>query len=137
MPDIPPTCVEAEISKPTGEVERVFTYGSHLLADQYDHYDRSLRNTVAWCLAHRPRDRPTMRELDRVLRAAMRMEYALDADETARRTIGDLLCSPPPPRPHVAEAGSSTEEQAGLPPSQFAGLSLFDTRGEGAGGAGG
>lgn len=97
VPDIPPTCVRATIAKPTGVVEEVFTYGSHLLGPgRYDHYDPALRATVAWCMAHRPGDRPTMVELEGVIQAAIARGSPTDNDED-RSSVRWLLTNPPPP----------------------------------------
>lgn len=61
QPQVPPECLRVQIIKPGGVTDTIYTYGSELLdEDLYGHYDLPLRSTVAWCLAHRPEDRPKM-----------------------------------------------------------------------------
>lgn len=98
MPDIPPTCLPVAITKPDGRNDQVFTYGSHFLWADYDHYDPLLRSTLARCMAHRPVDRPSMLELEALLEVALRSgTFPSDADAD-RIAVGELLGSPPPPR---------------------------------------
>lgn len=97
-PDIPPDCVQVAITKPTIPpiTHQVFTYGSHLLLnDEFSYYDTSLRATVAWCMAHRPRDRPTMLEIQDIFRRALVQVYQGDDDDD-RSSIRELLETPPP-----------------------------------------
>lgn len=97
-PDIPPECVQVVITKPTIPpiTHQVFTYGSHLLLnDEFSYYDTSLRATVAWCMAHRPRDRPTMLEIQDIFRRALVQVYQGDDDDD-RSSIRELLETPPP-----------------------------------------
>lgn len=99
LPDIPPACLPVAITKPDGRTDQVFTYGSHFLWDEYDHYDPVLRSTLAWCMAHRPADRPTMLELEGLFQTALATAVFPGDDDEDRITIGELLGSPPPPRP--------------------------------------
>lgn len=77
----------------------MFTYGGHLLEESFNHYDATLLSTVAWCMAHRPRERPTMLELEAILKDAIAREYPEEDDDDTRLTIRELLDSPSPPIP--------------------------------------
>lgn len=98
QPDIPPECIQISITKPTQpqQTDQVFTYGSHLILDpSYDHLDPSLRATVAWCMAHRPVDRPDMLVLEAIIRNALKTNFP-DDDNDNRDAISVLLNSPAP-----------------------------------------
>lgn len=64
----------------------------------FTHIDQSLRETVAWCMAHRPADRPEMLELEGIFRTAMQRNFPNEHEAEHRETISGLLNSPPPPR---------------------------------------
>lgn len=104
---MPPQCILSTIQKPGGVVDQIFTYGAHLVLNEYDQYDMSLRSTVAWCLAHRPGERPTMLQLQAILNDAVRKQYPGEDNDGGRSTVADLLGSPPPPRPTVAAANAA------------------------------
>lgn len=68
-------------------------YGGFVLNEAFDHYDKDLRMTIAWIMAHCPGKRPKMLELQEILMKAVRKNY----DEDDRTSIAELLESPPPP----------------------------------------
>lgn len=118
LPDIPPDCVQADIVRPDGVTEKIFTYGSRLLNDEkYGHYDRDIRNTIAWCMAHRPRDRPTMIELSAIFNDALKRtagEFTSPL-ESFRTSIPQLLDSPPPQRPSAGPGEPTVLDNPGVP----------------------
>ncbi|KAG6364156.1 hypothetical protein INS49_005754 [Diaporthe citri] len=73
----------------------IFKYGGYVLNEAFDHYDKGLRMTIAWIMAHSPGKRPEMLELQEILMKAVRRDY----DEGDRISIAELLESPPPPPP--------------------------------------
>lgn len=62
-------------------------------------YDPLIIDTVAWCMAHKPGDRPTMIELEQRLSSNVLGRDWSDEDVDGRITIRELLARPPPPRP--------------------------------------
>lgn len=102
--------MQVDIVKLNGVTEKIFTYGSRLLNDErLGAYDRDIRNTIAWCMAHRPADRPTMVELSAIFTDALQKTAGeLNGPlEAFRTTIPQLLDSPPPQRPTAGpEPGS-------------------------------
>ncbi|CAN8103641.1 unnamed protein product [Discula destructiva] len=99
QPDIPPECMRTTIIKPDGISDVIWTYGSDLLDDSlYGQYDLTLRTTVAWCLAHRPRDRPTMDEMEQALVDGIARKYAAEDQDARWVTIAELLDVPAPAR---------------------------------------
>lgn len=73
----------------------IWTYAGHLVSPEYDRYDPLLRSTVAWCLAHRPMDRPQILELETLLMAAVAVDRSA-TEGPDRTTIASLLGSVPP-----------------------------------------
>lgn len=51
-----------------GSKGKRWSYGTALLADEFDHVDLTLRQVVAACMNHNPLERPLMAELDEVIR---------------------------------------------------------------------
>lgn len=102
--------------KPNGVTEKIFTYGSRLLDDErYGRYDRDIRITIAWCMAHRPRDRPTMVELSAIFNDALqRTAGEFDSPlEGFRATIPQLLNNPPPQRPPAGPESPAVLDNSG------------------------
>lgn len=82
-----------------GSMKNIPTYIAPLLTDPaIDGYDPLLVDTIAWCMAHKPADRPTMQELEQRISSNVFKDWS-DEDDTGRLTIRDLLAMPPPPRP--------------------------------------
>ncbi|KAJ0116909.1 serine threonine protein kinase [Diaporthe amygdali] len=73
----------------------IWTYAGHLVGPDYDRYDPLLRSTVAWCIAHRPMDRPQILELETLLMAAVAVDRSA-TEGPDRTTIASLLGSVPP-----------------------------------------
>lgn len=97
---VPPDCVWTDVTIGDGTKKRIPTYVAPLLTDPViAGYDPLIVDTVAWCMAHKPRDRPTMLELEeRLFANTMSRDWAQE-DESGRITIRELLARPPPPRP--------------------------------------
>lgn len=124
QPDIPPDCVQADIMKPNGVTSQIFTYGSRILDDdKFGAYDSDLRHTIAWCMAHRPGDRPEMAELAAIFDNAIR-RTAREFDEPLeefRTSVPQLLNSPPPQRPSVGIGLVHAIRNPGGPANDFDG----------------
>jgi hypothetical protein len=71
----------------------IWTYAGHLLDPEFDHYDRLLRSTVAWCMAHRPSDRPGIRVLEGLIMSAVAHDRSA-AEAEGRVSIAELLGEP-------------------------------------------
>lgn len=85
----------------------IWTYSGRLVGEEFDHYDPLLRSTVAWCMAHRPADRPGILELERLITDAV----AVDRSETeaeGRVPIRELLEVPPAATVQVPAAAEDT-----------------------------
>lgn len=107
IPDVPPTCTRSRITKPGGTTQMIWTYSGHLVGEEFAHYDPLLRSTVAWCMAHRPADRPGILELERLITDAV----AVDRSETeaeGRVPIRELLEVPPAATVQVPAAAEDT-----------------------------
>ncbi|KAH8759467.1 hypothetical protein F5883DRAFT_525037 [Diaporthe sp. PMI_573] len=91
--DRPPSGTTETISGLLDNDFDVLTYGGHVLDQAYNHYDRGLRMTIAWIMAHSPGKRPTMMQLQDVLVTGVNKVI----DEEGRVSIGELVESPPPP----------------------------------------
>ncbi|KAK7708436.1 hypothetical protein SLS63_013474 [Diaporthe eres] len=123
-PDVPPTCTQSDITKPDGTTQKIWTYSGHLIGEQFDHYDPLLRSTVAWCMAHRPADRPGILELERLITDAVAVDRSA-AEAEGRVSIRELLGAPPavptqvpsavrdPPAPPSAPAAAGTAGPSG------------------------
>lgn len=68
-------------------------YGGYVLDEAFDHYDRGLREAVAWIMAHSPTKRPTMMQLQDILATGNARVF----DEQERVSIAELLGAPPQP----------------------------------------
>lgn len=117
IPDVPPTCTRSRITKPDGATQMIWTYSGHLVGEEFNHYDPLLRSTVAWCMAHRPADRPGILELERLITDAV----AVDRSETeaeGRVSIRELLVTPPAATvqaPAKAENTSAAQDTPAAP----------------------
>lgn len=112
LPDVPPTCTRSRITKPDGTTQMIWTYSGRLVGEEFDHYDPLLRSTVAWCMAHRPADRPGILELERLITDAV----AVDRSETeaeGRVSIRELLVTPPAATVQVPAAVQDTPAAPG------------------------
>ncbi|KKY35551.1 putative serine threonine protein kinase [Diaporthe ampelina] len=125
LPDVPPACTQGRITKPDGTAQTVWTYSGHLLGSEFDHYDPLLRSTVAWCMAHRPADRPGILELERLIAAAAAVDRS-GAEAEGRVSIASLLGEPP--------AAAQDPPPAPAPPRPAAGPDGRGGRGGGDGG---
>ncbi|POS69723.1 hypothetical protein DHEL01_v211885 [Diaporthe helianthi] len=96
LPDVPPTCTQRSIRvQPDGTTRMIWTYAGHLLDPEFDHYDPLLRSTVAWCMAHRPADRPDIDLLEGLLTNAAAADRSA-AEAQGRVSIAELLGVPAP-----------------------------------------
>ncbi|KAK7727623.1 hypothetical protein SLS63_007065 [Diaporthe eres] len=68
-------------------------YGGYVLDEAFDHYDRGLREAVAWIMAHSPTKRPTMMQLQDILATGSAKVF----NEQERVSIAELLGAPPQP----------------------------------------
>lgn len=97
---VPPDCVWTDVTIADGTKKNIPTYVAPLLTDPaVGGYDPMIMDTVAWCMAHKPSDRPTMMELERRLFANVMMRDWNREDQRDRITIRQLLARPAPPRP--------------------------------------
>ncbi|KAL2288862.1 hypothetical protein FJTKL_03508 [Diaporthe vaccinii] len=115
-PDVPPTCTQSEITKPDGTTQKICTYSGHLLGEQFNHYDPLLRSTVAWCMAHRPTDRPGILELERLITDAVAVDRSATEAE-GRVSIRELLEAPPAVTTQVP---SAVQDPPAAPPAPAA-----------------
>lgn len=97
---VPPDCVWTDVTIADGSKKRIPTYVAPLLTEPaVQGYDPLIIDTIAWCMAHKPGDRPTMVELEqRLFTNVINREWSQE-DENKRITIRELLARPPPPRP--------------------------------------
>lgn len=116
IPNVPPTCTQSEITKPDGTTQMIWTYSGHLLGEQFDHYDPLLRSTVAWCMAHRPADRPGILELERLITDAVAVDRSA-AEAEGRVSIRELLGAPPAAPTQVP---SAVQDPPAAPPAPAA-----------------
>ncbi|KAG6356959.1 hypothetical protein INS49_014834 [Diaporthe citri] len=116
IPNVPPTCTQSEITKPDGTTQTIWTYSGHLLGEQFDHYDPLLRSTVAWCMAHRPADRPGILELERLITDAVAVDRSA-AEAQGRVSIRELLGVPPATATQVP---SAVQDPPAVPPAPAA-----------------
>lgn len=108
-------------------VVRDATYGGDLLySGRYDDTDLDLRELVAQCLYHTPGSRPSLRELEHVIKAKCRPSANLDMSfeevaAWARRFYGEPPMRPAP-RPAAAPAPARGGWNMGAqPPIRFGG----------------
>ncbi|KAL1851748.1 hypothetical protein Daus18300_012433 [Diaporthe australafricana] len=105
QPQVPPDCVWADVTVADGTQRNIPTYGAPLLFNNdLSHYDPLLLNTICWCMAHRPGDRPRMLELEQRITRQVNRDWSGE-DVTDRVTIRDLLIQPPAPRATAAPYG--------------------------------
>lgn len=97
---VPPDCVWVDVTIADGSKKKIPTYIAPLLTEPaVQGYDPLIIDTIAWCMAHKPGDRPTMVELEqRLFTNVMNRDWSQE-DEKKRITIRELLARPPPPRP--------------------------------------
>lgn len=94
---VPPDCIWHEVTIGDGSKRRIPTYANPLVNDDaLQGYDPLLIDTVAWCMAHMPGDRPTMVELEQRIVSAVNRDWSQE-DESDRASIRQLLSMPPPP----------------------------------------
>lgn len=94
---VPPDCIWHEVTIGDGSKKRIPTYANPLVNDEaMQVYDPLLVDTLAWCMAHRPGDRPTIFELEQRIVTAVARDWSQE-DETDRISIRQLLSMPPPP----------------------------------------
>lgn len=61
------------------------TYGTPLFQNEYDHVDPELRKMVARCLAHDPRNRPGLVELEQHATFNIARVAAIETDDYVRQ----------------------------------------------------
>ncbi|KAK2609855.1 hypothetical protein N8I77_003332 [Diaporthe amygdali] len=99
LPIVPPDCVTASVTVGDGSKKDMPTYSVPLQSNiNLARYDPLLMDTVSWCMAHRPGDRPTMLQLEQRIRSAVDRDWSTEAS-AGRVTIKELLSDPPAPRP--------------------------------------
>lgn len=115
IPDVPPTCTRRLITRSDGTTQDIWTYSGHLLGEEFDHYDPLLRSTVAWCMAHRPADRPGILELERLITTAVAVDRS-EAEAEGRVSIRELLGVPSAPTGQTA----AVQDPPAAPPAAAA-----------------
>lgn len=85
----------------------IWTYSGRLVGEEFDHYDPLLRSTVAWCMAHRPADRPGILELERLITDAVAVDRSVTEAE-GRVSVRELLVTPPAATVQVPAAAQDT-----------------------------
>lgn len=94
-------------------------YGIDILTEpEYNKVDRNLRETVAKCLAHEPKNRPEPRTLVREAKRVLRRRVPGEPDDAIRQWVQDVLFNPPPDNPprQAARASAPAGPRARIPP---------------------
>ncbi|KAI1118952.1 kinase-like domain-containing protein [Nemania sp. NC0429] len=97
-PRIPPTPTESTAAKPKNK-PKYWTYGGHLLGEEYAHVDRMLRTTIMRCQANFPEDRPKLHALEAFLSSKIKKDrggLGVNSDEFIADWIHTILYDPPP-----------------------------------------
>lgn len=92
-----------------GTFKEFWSYGTYLLEDKFNVFDRELRGLVVACMKHNPTERPSMAEIDAIMERQVRNRPAA-AEEDARVKLfcQAMFGDPGPPVPGASEPSTAT-----------------------------
>ncbi|KAB5511509.1 kinase-like domain-containing protein [Coniochaeta sp. 2T2.1] len=106
----PRTAQQVELRNAKGEGETIWTYGSWLLDPRFKDTDLQLRMLVMRCMNHKPAERPTLAEVDGILKDKVRTTRpSLDEQEATKTFCAKIFEAPPPPAPKPATLATVTQ----------------------------
>ncbi|KAK0657962.1 hypothetical protein B0T16DRAFT_402809 [Cercophora newfieldiana] len=99
---------------PAGNRRKAWSVGVYVMQDKFSHIDLGLRGLVMRCLAYKPADRPTMKELEDILDIYVntRAGPANKEDQDAQEWAKNIFAGPPPPRAWKGRYGDLKDGRA-------------------------
>lgn len=92
-------------------VEKYWTYGAHLLADEYSHVDQDLRHLIMRCQANFPDERPLLQQLADTCFRKLSQDYMAESDEEVLEWLHKIMHEPPDIDVAAPEREPSTGEE--------------------------